>query len=108
MIQGIDNVFQFAKATKKNEKKSNKMESLTLRVDGPITERAYIRGGGSCNRNFFFCLLIDGPITGRRGLISRDFTAEWLYILQPCSRVKIGMVSSSFYFIFLIPNVIDN
>ena len=29
------------------------MESLTLQVDGPITERVYIRGRGAYNRNIF-------------------------------------------------------
>ena len=38
----IDNVLQFASATKKNR---NNMESLTLQADGPLTGRDYIRGG---------------------------------------------------------------
>ena len=44
MIQQIDNVFQFATATKKKQKYSTNMERFTLQEDGPITGRAYIQG----------------------------------------------------------------
>ena len=48
------------------------MESLTLQVDGPMTRRAYIQGGLT---GIFFCLQVDGLITGgrviSRGLITR-------------------------------------
>ena len=48
------------------------MESLTLQVDGPITRRAYIWGALT---GIFFCLQVDGLITGgrviSRGLITR-------------------------------------
>ena len=67
MIQYIDNVFQFASATKKNKNISNNMESLTLQVDGPITQRAYILGGGGLLAEYFLCLRVDGLITGGEG-----------------------------------------
>ena len=67
MIQ-ID-VFQFAKATKKNTKNSNNMEGLTLQVDGPITGRVIIPGGGLITGIFFSVnrlmgLSPEGLITG--------------------------------------------
>ena len=38
------------------------MESLTLQVDGPITERVYIGGGGGggLTTGIFFCLQVGG------------------------------------------------
>ena len=46
------------------KKNSNDMESLTsLPADGPFTGRAYIRRG--LKPEYFFCLLVAGPITGR-------------------------------------------
>ena len=47
---------QFTTPSKKNQKNGNNLESLTLQVDGPITESAYKRGGGggggAYNRDF--------------------------------------------------------
>ena len=64
MIQYVHNVFQFATATKKNEKNSNNMKRLTGRW-------AYNREGSypaGLEPGCFFCLQVDGPTTGGGGL----------------------------------------
>ena len=55
--------FLFATATKKNNKNSNIMDSVTLHANRPITGRAFIRGGFSYNR--FNFRQVDGPTQER-------------------------------------------
>ena len=76
--------FLFATATKKNNKNSNIMESVTLHANGPITGRVYIRGGGGFSYNRFKFRQVDGPTQERMaynrggfisgGIYNRDFT----------------------------------
>ena len=79
----MDDSFQFATATKKNS--SNNMKSLTLQVDGPITERAYIGGGGGgYNRVIFSVYRLMGLQPGglkSGGVYKWDFTAYELITL---------------------------